>query len=218
MKDKMFHLQREITLMHIKHQLKSHSSGSNDISHQIQSARLKRQQNEIVHYLKSEVSRLKQEVSREQPNQQVQGVGANEQIVQNELDEIINKEIYRLRCEIFDHLLTMKSHLEETPQNQNEIEAIASEITTLKREIRRYLIEENMRLSNQYQEQSQPTEIKEQISNIKDEVKHLKEACNSQEYLIHHDDQWHVQCRGNNNAQGGNLELKPIVINDEDQD
>ena len=205
----------------------------------MQSAQLKKQQNEIVHYLKSEVSRLKQEVSHEQLNQpdqqdqpaqadhpnqdneQVQGVGANDQVVQNELDEIISykrREIYRLQCEILDNLLAVKSHLEERFQNQNEIEVIASEITTLKREIRRYLIEEKMRLNNQYQEQSQSTKIKEQISNIEDEVEHLEKACNPQQYLIHRDDQWHVQRRGNNNAQGGNLELEPIIFDDEDQD
>ena len=141
--------------------------------------------------------------------------------MQNEFDEIISykrKEIYRLQCEILDNLLVVKSHLEERFQNQNEIEAIASEITTLKREICRHLIEEKMCLSNQYQEQSQPTEIKEQISNIEDEVEHLGKVCNPQQYLIHRDNQWHVQRRGNNNAQGGNLELEPITFDDEDQD
>ena len=128
------------------------------------------------------------------------------------------KETYRLQCKILDNLLAVKSHLEERFQNQNEIEAITSEITTLKREIRRYLIEEKMRLNNQYQEQSQPTEIKEQISNIEDEVEHLEKACNPQQYPIHRDDQWHVQRRDNNNAQGGNLELEPIIFDDEDQD
>ena len=219
MEDKIFHLQKEITLMHVKHKITCLTNGSNDTIHSIRVARLKRQQNEIIAYLKSEVGRLKQETScdqlnqpnqqdqpdqaegePEQPNQdnerrdQINEQGEQDQTLHDEIISYKQKEIYRLECEILDHLLAMKFHLEERFHNRDDIDTIDLEISNLKKSIRQHLIEEKDRLN---QEQTQTTEIMEQISSIEEEIEHLDRVCSSQQY----NGQQHGQHQGNNNNE-----------------
>ena len=235
MKDKILNLQKEITLIHIKYKITC-LNGSNDTIHSFKIARLKRQQNEIIADLKFEICQLKQEILRDQlnpPNQQdqpdqpvtglqpEQPIQGNEQIQQRDQGneqgeqnqklhhEIINykqEEIYRLRCEIFDHLLAMMRDLEERFHNQDDIDAIVHEISVLKKDIRQHLSEKKDHLN---QKQPQTTEITEQISSIEEEIEHLDSlrVCSSQQYV-------HQQRRGSNSSVSED-EIRLVEINND---
>lgn len=156
MKNKIVHLQKEIKLMHIKEKIRCLGEVPGDLIHSIKIARLKRQQSKIIIYLKSEESSLE----TDQPDQPQQG-------------DIKEEELYRLRSEILDHLLTtiLKVQLEGTTDDQD---GIKKEIFSLKRNICKYLTEEKQRLRSYQAEQPDLTVYyQEQISSIEEEDKYL---------------------------------------------
>ena len=163
MKDKIVHLQEEITLMHVNNKIKCLMDGPNDPDDQtrlIKIARLKQQQGKILVNLSSEVSRLKQETSN-QPDQP-----------EDPIVKAKKAELYHLRSEILDHLLNMKVQLEEKPANTDNIEL---EISTLKENIREYLTKEKQGLNEHFWLPYYD------ISGIEEEIKYLEKKNTSQE-------------------------------------
>ena len=102
MRDKIVHLQEEITLMHVNSKIKCLTDGPNDPDDRtrpIKIARLKQQQSKILANLKSEVKLLKRDIDLNQPTPPGEPNQTNEQLIHHK-----KVEIYRLQSEILDHL------------------------------------------------------------------------------------------------------------------
>ena len=121
--------------MHIKKKIRCLTEAPDDPIHSIKIARLKQQQSKILVYLKYEAncSELQQQ------------------------GDIKEEELYRLRSEILDHLLTVirKVQLEETTHDHDDIR---KEICSLKGNICKYLGEEKLCLK-QCQDAAQPCRL-----------------------------------------------------------
>ena len=151
----------------------------------------------------------------QQQDQANEGGQLDQQHQQNQPqhDDIFNykkMEVYRLRSEILDHLLTTKIQLEERGHIQKDIDTVEGEIIEWKKAICDHLNDEKKRLD----QQPESTEIKECIE---EEIKHLDKVCihsSPVQQPEQHHNQLHVSHQGNNYVPRDPESIQLIETND----
>lgn len=299
MRNKIVHLQEEITLMHVNNKIKCLSDGPNDPddrTHPIKIARLKQQQCKILAYLMTEMERLKKETeqhdsekdegqiepeesnkcqvdtdslesedvqtesdipqiqlilaqsgeasesgtSNQEGDQSVQNQSATGITLQdascqtdkcdqkqNTVNGYKKEEVYRLQCEILDHMLSKRAHLKDESHDHPQLKSIEHNIASLHNCISKYLEDKRKRLQTELQQQGTGVDTQVAIEYIDDEIRHLGEICDFKRKermrVIHNSEQGH----GDDSEEGRdrthsnesepllsdqeNLELQPVT-------
>ena len=105
---------------------------------------------------------------------------------QNTINDYKKEEVYRLQCEILDHMLSKRAHLKDESHDHPQLKSVEHKIASLHNCISKYLKDKRKRLQaelqQQEQEQDEDLEIKSvdtqvAIEYIDDEKRHLDEIC-----------------------------------------
>jgi hypothetical protein len=223
MRDKIVHLQEEITLMHISNKIKCLTDGPNDPddqTHPIKIARLKQQQSRILAHLMSEVHRLKKETNSEKDESSIKqdtshqtNTKCGQQDQQDQQQNIVKykkEEVYRLQCEILHHMLSKRAHLKDESDDHQQLKTLELIISTsLHKDIRNYL-ESLQKLAEQQQDKDdlemKIVDILYTQDAIDDEIRHLGEICDFNRKKAVHDTMQvvnvHVRVVNNRRSRG----------------